>query len=179
MNHESSAAQKSQLREKIRRATHHDADSSAICSAVADWIRQHPQLQTIASYSALRGEVDLSTLPPQFPEKRWLYPKVDGETLSLHEIRDPSTELIPGVYGILEPHSDTTIVAAHEVDAFLCPGMAFDHCGGRLGRGKGYYDRLLAHARTDAHKIGIAFPSQIVPTTHCEPHDILMDKIIS
>jgi 5-formyltetrahydrofolate cyclo-ligase len=154
-------------------------DSEAVRNAVADWIRRHPQVHTIASFAALPDEVDLTELVTLFPEKRWLFPRVDGEQVFFHATADPSNDLVRGAFGILEPRADSARVPLDEIDAFFCPGMAFDHQGGRLGRGKGFYDRLLSQARTDAHKIGIAFPSQIVPTTHCEPHDIPMDEVIS
>lgn len=154
-------------------------DSEAVRNAVADWIRRHPQVHTIATFAALPDEVDLTELVTLFPEKRWLFPRVDGEGVCFRASTDPTKDLVRGTFGILEPHADSPIVPIDEIDAFLCPGMAFDRQGGRLGRGKGFYDRLLSQARTDAKKIGIAFPSQIIPNTHCEPHDILMDEVIS
>jgi len=178
VSHESQSILKSRLRDILRREAR-SGDSDAVRNAVADWIRRHPQVRTIATFAALPDEVDLTELVTLFPEKRWLFPRVDGEEVCFHASADPTKDLVRGAFGILEPHADSPIVPLDEIDAFLCPGMAFDHHGGRLGRGKGFYDRLLSQARIDAHKIGIAFPSQIVPNTHCEPHDILMDEIIS
>jgi 5-formyltetrahydrofolate cyclo-ligase len=169
---------KSQLREMLRREAR-GGDSYAVRDAVADWIRRHPQVRTIATFAALPDEVDITELVTLFPEKRWLFPRVDGEGVCFHASTDPTRDLVPGAFGILEPRADSPIVPIDEIDAFLCPGMAFDRQGGRLGRGKGFYDRLLSQARTDAHKIGVAFPSQIVPNTHCEAHDIPMDEVIS
>jgi len=169
---------KSQLREKLRREAH-SGESEAVRDGVADWIRRHPQVRTIASFASLPDEVDLTELVTLFPEKRWLFPRVDGDGVCFHASIDPTNDLVRGAFGILEPRADSPIIPIDEIDAFLCPGMAFDHQGGRLGRGKGFYDRLLTQARTDAHKIGVAFPSQIVPNTHCEPHDIPMDEVIS
>ena len=175
---ETPAILKSRLREILRREAR-SGDSEAVRNAVADWIRRHPQVHTIATFAALPDEVDLTELVTLFPEKRWLFPRVDGEGVCFHASADPTKDLVRGAFGILEPRADSVIVPLDEIDAFFCPGMAFDHQGGRLGRGKGFYDRLLSQARTDAHKIGIAFPSQIIPNTHCEPHDILMDEVIS
>jgi len=178
VSHETPSILKSRLREMLRREAH-SGDSEAVRNAVADWIRLHPQVHTIATFAALPDEIDLTELVTLFPEKRWLFPRVDDEGGCFHLSADPSKDLVRGAFGILEPRADSAIVPLDEIDAFLCPGMAFDHKGGRLGRGKGFYDRLLSQARTDAHKIGIAFASQIVPNTHCEPHDIIMDEIIS
>ena len=59
-----------------------------------------------------------------------------------------------------------------------CPAWAFDRQGNRLGRGKGYYDRLLPHLPT-AYKIGICFPYQLVNDIPTDAHDIRMDEIIT
>ena len=178
MSHESPSILKSRLREILRREAR-SGDSEAVRNAVADWIRRHPQVHTIATFAALPDEVDLTELVTHFPEKRWLFPRIDGEGVCFHASADPTRDLVRGAFDIFEPRADSVIVPLDEIDAFLCPGIAFDHQGGRLGRGKGFYDRLLSEARTDAYKIGIAFPSQIIPNTHCEPHDILMDEVIS
>ena len=168
---------KARLREKLRREAC-AGDSGPVREAVAEWIRRHPLVQTIATYAALPDEVDLAELVTTYPGKRWLFPSVDGEQVRFHAITKLAQDLARGAFGILEPRADLPVVPIGEIDAFLCPGMAFDQKGGRLGRGKGFYDRLLSKARSDAHKIGVAFPSQIVPDTYCESHDIVMDEII-
>ena len=55
--------------------------------------------------------------------------------------------------------------------------MAFDACGHRLGRGKGYYDRLLPRL-SHCYKIGICFDFQKVPSVPTEPTDIAMDEVL-
>jgi 5-formyltetrahydrofolate cyclo-ligase len=57
--------------------------------------------------------------------------------------------------------------------------MAFDAAGTRLGRGKGFYDRLLGTASFKAWKIGISWESRILPRLPRERHDIPMDVIIT
>ena len=64
------------------------------------------------------------------------------------------------------------------IDLIVVPGVAFDTKGNRLGRGKGYYDRLLPHIPS-AYKAGICFPFQIVEEVPAESFDILMDEIIT
>jgi len=168
---------KARLREKLRREER-VGDSALVRKALAEWIRQHPRVHTIATYAALPDEVDLAELVMTFPEKRWLFPRVDGDQVRFHASTNPAQDLARGAFGILEPRADLPVVPISEIDAFLCPGMAFDQKGGRLGRGKGFYDRLLSQARSEAHKIGVAFASQIVPDTYREAHDIVMDEII-
>lgn len=133
----------------------------------------------MAIFAALPGEPDLLPLVEHHPERRWVLPRVDGDFLTFHPVTDPENELISGAFGIREPRPDSTIIPIHEIDAFLCPGLAFDSSGNRLGRGRGFYDRMLEQARPDAHKLGVCFPFQVVADTFPEPHDIRMDALIT
>ena len=65
----------------------------------------------------------------------------------------------------------------NNVDVFLVPGVAFDVKGNRLGRGKGYYDRLLAHVK--GFRIGLAYSCQVVAEVPHTGYDIPMHCIIS
>lgn len=149
-----------------------------ICEAVFHWLSSRPTLQTIAVFAALPGEVDLTELVARHPDHRWVYPRIDENKLRFHAVQNPVLELIPGAFGVCEPSSALPEILIHQIDAFLCPGLAFDARGGRLGRGRGFYDRVLADARPDAEKIGVCFPSQIVPDTFSEAHDIHMDDVL-
>ena len=144
-------------------------------AALQTWLLAHPALRTIAVYSALPGEIDLSEILPPRAETQWVYPKVSGAELTFHS----GLDLVSGAFGILEPAASSPEVALAEIDAFICPGLAFDSRGGRLGRGRGFYDRMLANARPDAIKLGICFEIQLVTDTFPEPHDVLMDHVIS
>jgi len=155
------------------------ADSRPVCEALRQWLAARPHLKTIAVFSALPGEIDLSDFITHHPGIRWAYPRViDDNGLKFHQVHNPAADLLPGNFSILEPSPTLPEIPPAEIDAFICPGLAFDPTGGRLGRGKGYYDRILEKARPDALKIGVCFPEQIVPETFSEPHDIHMDAII-
>jgi 5-formyltetrahydrofolate cyclo-ligase len=164
------------MRESLRG---HDSTPAPACAALDRWLREHPALRTIAIYSPLPGEVDVSPSMRLRPDLRWVFPKVAGVHLTFHRVEDFSTELVPGSFGILEPVAHLPVVPVPEIDAFICPGLAFDRAGGRLGRGRGYYDRILAGARADALKIGVCFEFQLVPDTFAEAHDIHMDHVIA
>lgn len=150
-------------------------DSSATCHTLHHWLVSHPKLNTVAVYSPLPGEVDLASVIQLHPNIRWVFPKVCGDDLTFHR----GDHLVPGAFGILEPHRDSPVVPLSEIDAIICPGLAFDSKGGRLGRGKGFYDRLLAKVRPDTIKIGICFAEQLVSDTFPEAHDIAMDEVIT
>lgn len=149
--------------------------SDQACAALQTWLLAHPALRTIAVYSPLPGEVDLSPTLLRRAETRWVFPKIRGADLTFHS----GLNLVSGAFGILEPAAGSPEVALAEIDAFICPGLAFDPRGGRLGRGRGFYDRMLANARPDALKLGICFEIQLVADTFPEPHDVRMDHVIA
>ena len=109
--------------------------------------------------------------------KRVAVPVTDMEsvTLSLSYI-DDMADLVKGAYGIYEP---AKIKSANEkdMDVVITPGLAFDRYGGRMGFGKGYYDRLFES--TDAVRIGLCYGYQLHNEIPTEPHDAAMDIIIT
>ncbi|MBP5370355.1 MAG: 5-formyltetrahydrofolate cyclo-ligase [Bacteroidales bacterium] len=108
-------------------------------------------------------------------EKTFLLPEVIGEKLVLHTFTDIESMKV-GKFGIGEPTSDV-FSDYSKIDLCIIPGLAFDKEGGRMGRGKGFYDRFLP--QTNCYKIGICFPWQIVPKIDCAPWDIPMDEVVS
>jgi 5-formyltetrahydrofolate cyclo-ligase len=108
---------------------------------------------------------------------------VEGELLELFHL-ESMEELSVGMYRILEPKPEVRalphkLVPAEEIDLIMVPGVAFDRRGGRTGHGKGYYDKLLEHARPDAPLVGLAFECQMFPEIPMQPHDVFMDKVIT
>ena len=93
------------------------------------------------------------------------------------ELRTFTGELQEGRFGIMEPVGQL-FEDYDQIDLVVVPGMAFSKVGHRLGRGKGYYDRLLPKL-TRAKKIGICFPYQVVKYVPIFPEDVRMDRIIS
>ena len=93
-------------------------------------------------------------------------------------------ELAIGMYKILEPKPELRSLpdkqcGPTELDLVMVPGVAFDRRGGRMGHGKGYYDKLLQHARPDTPLVALAFECQLFPEIPVAGHDIFMDKIIT
>ena len=82
---------------------------------------------------------------------------------------------IKNALNILEPENPIKI---NEVDVFLVPGVAFTVSGKRLGRGGGYYDKLLSKY-PDTLKIGITFNERIMQDLPTESHDISMDYVFT
>ena len=92
------------------------------------------------------------------------------------EIQDFDRDLVAGKLKILEPKLLRHVPVARP-DAWLVPGLAFDRNGNRLGRGKGYFDALLEHAR--GVKIALTHDFQLLSEVPTEPHDVRMDFIIT
>jgi 5-formyltetrahydrofolate cyclo-ligase len=93
-------------------------------------------------------------------------------------------ELELGMYRILEPRQELRglpekQVSVSELDLIMVPGVAFDRRGGRMGHGKGYYDKLLQHARPDTPLIALAFECQLFDEIPVAAHDIFMDRVIT
>ena len=92
-------------------------------------------------------------------------------------VRDLGKDLKAGQFGIREPVEGCAEVPLNRLDFVLVPGIAFDLQGRRLGRGKGYYDQLLAEVR--GKTCGVAFDEQIVDEIPVEPHDIYVNCILT
>jgi 5-formyltetrahydrofolate cyclo-ligase len=137
------------------------------------------QAATFLFYAPLPGEVDIW---PLFEDslrtgKRVFLPRHSDGAYSACEVKNPAEELQMGHFGIREPIETCPEIGLNRLDFVLVPGIAFDLHGRRLGRGKGYYDQLLADVRGKI--CGVAFDEQIVPEIPVEPHDILVNCILT
>jgi len=92
-------------------------------------------------------------------------------------IREPSSDLEPGRFGIPEPTAHCPSFELMQLDLALVPGIGFTLAGGRLGRGKGYFDRLLAEV--PGFKCGVAFDCQVTAEIPMEPHDVRLNCILT
>lgn len=137
--------------------------------------------RTILFYIPLRDELDLRpcAVSAIAAGKRVALPRFDPETrtYSAALLDCPIEKLPTGQFGIPEPACTALPVPLNELDFALVPGLAFDPAGRRLGRGKGYYDRLLA--QVSGVKCGVALDLQVVPELPFEQHDIAVDYILT
>lgn len=67
----------------------------------------------------------------------------------------------------------------NEFDLVLVPGVAFTERGDRLGRGGGWYDRLIPQLRPDCATVGVAFDIQVLPELPVEPHDARVSVVVT
>lgn len=92
-------------------------------------------------------------------------------------VQDPATDVKPGYLGIREPAEPCTPLPLDSLDFILVPGLAFDAHGRRLGRGKGFYDKILLAVR--GATCGVAFDQQIVPEVPVAPHDASVKYLLT
>lgn len=142
-------------------------------SALPEWKAAH----TVLLYHSLPDEVGTHEfIRFASTEKVVLLPVVVGDDLELRRYT-PDTEMTNGSFRIQEP-TGAAFTDYESIELVVVPGVAFTQQGARLGRGKGYYDRLLPRLHR-ATKIGICWPFQLVDNIPTEKHDILMDKVLS
>lgn len=141
-------------------------------------IKRQGHCHTILLYHSLPDEVETHALIRTLHAegKKVLLPTVVDDRLELHQYTGEQALSTGASYGIQES-SGELFTDYGSIDLAIIPGMAFTKEGDRLGRGKGYYDRLLP--QLSCPLIGIAFPFQMLPSIPCEPHDIRMEEVIT
>jgi 5-formyltetrahydrofolate cyclo-ligase len=137
-------------------------------------LEQWKQANRVLSYHSLPDELQTIEYLDKMLSKELFLPKVDGDTLKI--VAYDKSRLITGAYNILEP-DDNNYFPVEDIELIIIPGVAFDKQKNRLGRGKGYYDKLLSN--TEAFKIGICYDFQLVDEISTDAHDIKMDIVIA
>lgn len=181
-------SRKQQIREQAHAARNAQPDKEALSGQIVDRFMALPEYaraRTVLFYVDVRSEVRTRQ---HFPAalasgKRIVIPYcVDGELELFH--LESMEELAIGMYKILEPKPELRTVPEKkvpvaELDLIMVPGVAFDRKGGRSGHGKGYYDKLLEHARPDAPLVALAFECQMFDEVPTAGHDVYMDKVVT
>jgi 5-formyltetrahydrofolate cyclo-ligase len=138
-------------------------------------------LEASPEFAACRRLVVYAALPDELPlthvveraraaGKRLLWPRVLGAERMVFAAADRVESLVPGRYGVREPVASAPIETLGPDVLVLVPGVAFDACGGRLGRGGGFWDRAFAEAR-GAVIFGVGYELQIIDRVPREAHD--------
>jgi 5-formyltetrahydrofolate cyclo-ligase len=155
-------------------------ESAALCrrlTAAPEW----SAAGTVLGFSALPAEPDPAPAL-QTAARAGLTVALPRWDADLGEYRPallpPDGGLVPGPFGVPEPAPSSPWVPVERLDLVLVPGLAFDRRGRRLGRGRGFFDRLLARAPT-ARRWGVAFDLQIVAEVPTEPHDLNVHLLVT
>jgi 5-formyltetrahydrofolate cyclo-ligase len=181
-----------QRKHQIRAAAHlrrlHQPDNGPLSANIFQRLVDLPQYsaaRTTLCYVSFRSEVATHDFFARFwaDGKRVVVPCCMDGHLELFTV-DSFADLTPGMLGILEPKPALRGLAdrrakVQEVDLLVVPGLAFDRQGGRLGYGKGYFDRLLCEARPDALLAAVAFECQLFECLPMQSYDVRVDLIIT
>lgn len=172
---------KHELRNKVRQMKRMltDAERVEASNAVFERVERTAAFQLaerILMYHSLPDEVStIEFLRKWNGRKRFFLPRVNGVNLEILPYDSQRLEL--GSFHIEEPTGDD-ITDPSEIELIITPAMAYDRKGNRLGRGKGYYDRLLKTTR--ATKIGVVYHFQLSDEEiETESHDIPVDMVIT
>jgi 5-formyltetrahydrofolate cyclo-ligase len=177
---------KIELRQKIRAALNNlppekrAADSIQLCARLKEQFF-FQSAATILFFAPLPDEIDLwPLLEESLAEKKVVaLPHFNSATNSYvaRRVENLTAEIFAGKFRAREPHSKCVEISLAKIDLTLVPGVAFDLQGYRLGRGKGFYDRLLEKVR--GVKCGVGFDEQIVSEVPIESHDAKLDFILT
>ena len=183
------AARKQALRERAFELRKSQADKDGLSRQILATFMALPEYtraKTVLFYVDARSEVRTrADLPVALASgKRVVVPWCnDAGELELFHLCNMS-ELALGMYKILEPQPALRTlpekqVPVAELDLVMVPGVGFDARGGRMGHGKGYYDKLLQNARPDCPLVALAFECQVFDEVPVGGHDIFMDKVVT
>lgn len=165
-------------------------ESKLVCEKILA-SEEYKKADYIFAYMALNDEVDLSLLIQKAlsENKTVAIPKINREnmTMNFFHYHNQKSETVDGYCKIKEPVDDAKIIDIEKLQnhkvLILVPGRAFTEEGGRLGRGKGFYDKYLAKllsliSADNVFLLGVAFSCQIVKELPLDNHDILMNKVV-
>jgi len=180
---------KKALREQAHANRNAQSDKDALSLRICETFMGLPEYasaKTVLFYVDVRSEVRTrQSLPDALGQGKkivvpWCNERGELELFHLENM----AELSLGMYKILEPKEElrrlpAKVVPVDELDIVMVPGVAFDRAGGRMGHGKGYYDKLLEHARPNTPLIALAFECQLFDAIPTGVHDVFMDKVIT
>jgi 5-formyltetrahydrofolate cyclo-ligase len=179
---ESKGVLRKEIRERLKALTPEQRAAAAgrACALLeqqAVWKRA----ELIFFYAPMPEEIDIWPLlgDAMAGGKTVALPRFDSATQRYVacQILDVAKDLSQGRFGIREPGGHCIAVPPNRLDLVLVPGVAFDVHGRRLGRGKGFYDQMLASVRGTT--CGVAFDEQIVEAIPVEPHDVHLNCILT
>jgi 5-formyltetrahydrofolate cyclo-ligase len=165
---------RAEIRRRLEKMTPEQraADSLRACSLLEGQLLWR-RAQSILFYAPMLLEIDIWQLlrDSLAAGKRVALPRfnVRSQQYDACVIRNLTHDLVAGQFGIREPAQHCSRLEMDQLEMVLAPGVAFDRQGRRLGRGKGFYDRLLSNAEGKA--CGVAFNEQLVETIPVEAHD--------
>lgn len=155
--------------------------SHRACALLAD-TPEYRQAEIMMIFLSLPTEIDTTPLVLRAwrDSKRVLVPRVSFKQRRIIpiEIDSLSDDLLESPLGIREPAQGIPF-PLENIDLVIVPGLGFDHVGNRIGRGRGFYDRFLAHEGWEGISCGFAFESQVVDQVPIADHDMQVDILVT
>lgn len=147
-------------------------------------LRRLPEFQrsrNVLMYWSLPDEVFTHKAVVEFSGYKNIYlPVIEGDDLRIKKFSGEASLVDGESYAIPEPDADAPEVSIDEIDFVIVPGVAFDRRGARMGRGKGFYDRMFSKATgRGPFKAGVCLGYQLVDEVPTESHDVMMDVVLS
>lgn len=162
----------------LKKTDYCDSTLKKLSEEIWEQLELHPDFlkaNIILLYFSMKDEVNTHSFIERWSNrKQFLLPVVKGTDLELRPYEGMEKMQI-GAYGIYEPTGEA-VAAYNQINLVIVPGVAFNIEGLRLGRGKGYYDRLLPLIQ--AKKIGVCFSFQLVDEIPSEGFDVRMDEVL-
>ena len=175
--------EKQELRKQIRAAKRAVpfCDKCAHSLPIMQQVESLPQFQkaeVVLLYWSMEDEVQTHDFVNRwYQQKTLLLPCVDGDDLRLRQYTGPECLKEGEQFGIGEP-TGPEFTDLNSVQMIIVPGVAFDRHNNRMGRGRGFYDRLLK-STPNAYKVGVAFNFQMVELVPTEEFDVPMNAVIT
>ncbi len=156
------------------------SDSEKICARLKGHVF-FQEAQSVLLFAPLPEEVDIWPLVEETVNSGRVValPCFDADSgiYKSRRVKNLRVEILSGQFGIREPAIGCLEMALDDLDLVMVPGVAFDMRGNRLGRGKGFYDRLLENFR--GKKIGLAYEEQMMDAVPAGKLDVRMDLILT
>jgi 5-formyltetrahydrofolate cyclo-ligase len=178
------AVAKDELRERLlwRRRARPPAERAAAADAVASALLAGLRgVRTLAAFVPDPTEPGCGRLPDAYADlgARVLLPVIPSAGRIL-DWAVHAGDLQPGRYGLSQPSGQRLGPSAiGAAEAVVVPALAVDRAGIRLGRGGGYYDRALVHARPDAVLVTVVFDDERVDRLPHEAHDRPVTAVVT
>ncbi|HSW44601.1 MAG TPA: 5-formyltetrahydrofolate cyclo-ligase [Phycisphaerae bacterium] len=159
----------------------HDCSIRA-CARLAE-TREYQQAEIIMVFLSLPTEIDTTPLVMRAwrDRKRVLAPKVSWEQRRMLPIEICSLSddvLAESPLGIREPVEGAPFPVVN-IDLILVPGLGYDEHGNRIGRGRGFYDRFLAHRDRKGVSCGFILEKQVLAEVPIGEHDMQVDMLVT
>lgn len=166
------------MRVKARKSLLSDEERRSAASRVFELVEQTAAFMLadhILMYHSLADELSTREFINRWSTRKHFYlPRVNGVNLDI--LPYDRTRLHLGAFNIEEPDGTET-ADINSIELIIVPGVAYDRHGNRIGRGKGYYDRLLRDSK--ATKIGVAYACQLCDDIEPDEFDVPVHYVIT